>query len=131
MDGWRQSIGGLLAEWKMSEANWTLEQEIPDAVAAAEARQDEAFRRCWNSAGLGLGCMKKYTVRRILMCEGLQKSSRIKQKISGGYRMDTEMIRGAPCRMSEAFVGLGEEWKWKRRDGTAGGSGCGKPTRSV
>ena len=36
---------GLLAEWKMSEAYWTLEQEIPDAVAAAKARQDEAFRR--------------------------------------------------------------------------------------
>ena len=36
---------GLLAEWKMSEAHWTLEQGIPDAVAAAKARQDEAFRR--------------------------------------------------------------------------------------
>ena len=36
---------GLLAEWKMSEAYWTLEQGIPDAVAAAKARQDEAFRR--------------------------------------------------------------------------------------
>ena len=36
---------GLLAEWKMSEAYWTLEQGIPDAVAAAKARQDETFRR--------------------------------------------------------------------------------------
>ena len=36
---------GLLAEWKMSEAYWTLEQGIPDAVAAAKTRQDEAFRR--------------------------------------------------------------------------------------
>lgn len=36
---------GLLAEWKMSEAYWTLEQEIPDAVAAAKARRDEAFKR--------------------------------------------------------------------------------------
>ena len=36
---------GLLAEWKMSEANWTLEPGIPDAVAAAKARRDEAFKR--------------------------------------------------------------------------------------
>ena len=36
---------GLLAEWKMSEAYWTLEPGIPDAVAAAKARRDEAFKR--------------------------------------------------------------------------------------
>lgn len=36
---------GLLAEWKMSEAYWTLESGIPDAVAAAKARCDEAFKR--------------------------------------------------------------------------------------
>ena len=35
----------LLAEWKMSEAYWTLEPGIPDAVAAAKARRDEAFKR--------------------------------------------------------------------------------------
>ena len=35
---------GLLAEWKMSEAYWTLEPGIPDAVAAAKARRDEAFK---------------------------------------------------------------------------------------
>ena len=35
----------LLAEWKMSEAYWTLEAGIPDAVAAAKARRDEAFKR--------------------------------------------------------------------------------------
>ena len=36
---------GLLAEWKMSESYWTLEPGIPDAVAAAKARRDEAFKR--------------------------------------------------------------------------------------
>lgn len=36
---------GLLAEWKMSEVYWTLEPGIPDAVAAAKARRDEAFKR--------------------------------------------------------------------------------------
>ena len=35
----------LLAEWKMSEAYWTLEPGIPDAVAAAKAWRDEAFKR--------------------------------------------------------------------------------------
>ena len=35
----------LLAEWKMSESYWTLEPGIPDAVAAAKARRDEAFKR--------------------------------------------------------------------------------------
>ena len=36
---------GLLAEWKMSESYWTPEPGIPDAVAAAKARRDEAFKR--------------------------------------------------------------------------------------
>ena len=36
---------GLLAEWKMSESYWTPESGIPDAVAAAKARCDEAFKR--------------------------------------------------------------------------------------
>ena len=36
---------GLLAEWKMSESYWTPEPGIPDAVAAAKARCDEAFKR--------------------------------------------------------------------------------------
>lgn len=38
---------GLLAEWKMSETYWTLEQGIPDAVAADEQTQvlmDRLFR---------------------------------------------------------------------------------------
>ena len=46
---------GLLAEWKMSETYWTLEQGIPDAVAAAKARQDEAFRRWHEQCMVWLG----------------------------------------------------------------------------
>ncbi len=56
---------GLLAEWKMSESYWTLEPGIPDAVAAAKARRDEALNGGMNSVWHGLGCMKKYTVSRI------------------------------------------------------------------